>query len=272
MLERLNPEGEVAHEEDIGEYAVLRRLAARTAAGDAPILDYKMIDDDFMLPVVAAHYLLEMPEAGPRGGVPGAPHRRRRNLRRRARAQSRLRRRGDSAVRSDPDWRRLIALKAGEHAGNWRDSEDGLGGGRYPYDVNGVSGARRAGRDRRLHESGLIGAFLDQGTAEDCRGRDAMAQVWRREAPHLFDVKVTAEAAPPIEAETYAAASASIPRRRLRRWAGRFVPRRGARRQWPRRADSELRRSIRTHVPGCAPDGGTSASPTLLTRPFPAGL
>jgi hypothetical protein len=26
----------------------------------------------------------------------------------------------------EPDWRRLIALKSGEHAGNWRDSEEGL--------------------------------------------------------------------------------------------------------------------------------------------------
>jgi len=30
----------------------------------------------------------------------------------------------------------LVALKEGQSVGQWRDSNDGLGGGRYPYDVN----------------------------------------------------------------------------------------------------------------------------------------
>ena len=63
VLDRLNNKGEVAHEEDIGEFAVMRRRAEGSdgagGAGQeaAPILDYKMIDDDFMLAPVVAQYL-----------------------------------------------------------------------------------------------------------------------------------------------------------------------------------------------------------------------
>jgi hypothetical protein len=204
VLERLNAVGEVAHEEDIGEYAVLRRIRAGEPPSDSPVLDYKMIDDDFMLPVIVAHYLLDIPEG-------------------RARAAAFLARRtgagetyGAALVRnlnfavamttpfaSDPYWRRLIALKAGEHVGNWRDSEDGLGGGRYPYDVNGVLAPAALEAIARLHESGVLKTYLDQDADERLSNAAAMAQVWRREAPRLFDVTVTAEAAR-LEAETYA--------------------------------------------------------------------
>ena len=59
VLQRLAANGEVAHEEDIGEFAVLRHRKQGDPPGDAPIYDYKMIDDDFMLAPVAAAYLFD---------------------------------------------------------------------------------------------------------------------------------------------------------------------------------------------------------------------
>src|SRR4029453_7410022 len=59
VLTRLNAAGEVAHEESIGEYAILQRLQQGRAPTDTALNDYRMIDDNFMLPVVAAHYLLD---------------------------------------------------------------------------------------------------------------------------------------------------------------------------------------------------------------------
>ena len=62
VLDRLNAQGEVAHEEDIGEFALLRHRkesAPGAAPNDAPIYDYKMIDDDVMLAPVAAAWLLD---------------------------------------------------------------------------------------------------------------------------------------------------------------------------------------------------------------------
>jgi hypothetical protein len=138
VIERLNPQGEVAHEEDVGEFAILRRLDAGHPRDDVPILDYRMIDDDYLLPVVAEYYLLELATADraatflarttPTGETYGAA----------------LARNFAFVVGSaepfaaNPDWQHLIALKPGQAAGNWRDSAWGLGNGRYPYDVNGV--------------------------------------------------------------------------------------------------------------------------------------
>ena len=59
VLRRLSVAGEVAHEEDIGEFAVLHRIAQGEPPSAAPIYDYKMVDDDFMLLPVATAYLLD---------------------------------------------------------------------------------------------------------------------------------------------------------------------------------------------------------------------
>jgi hypothetical protein len=204
VLTRLNAAGEVAHEEAIGEYAVLQRVRQGLAPTDAPLNDYKMIDDDFMLAVVAAHYVLDTP-AG------------------RARAVGFLARRtgsretyGAALLRNlrfvvatatpfarDPDWRRLVGLKPGEHVGNWRDSEVGLGGGRYPYDINGVFAPAALTAIARLHASGLLRPYLDRGTDDGLSGAGALADVWLREAPRFFDVEVPAETAR-AEVEAYA--------------------------------------------------------------------
>jgi hypothetical protein len=204
VLERLNAAGEVAHEEDIGEYAVLGRLRRGLPASDAPLLDYKMIDDDFMLAGVAAHYLLDQPTG-------------------RARAASFLTRRtagqesyGAALVRNllfvvtaatpfarEPSWRRLISLKTGETAGNWRDSSEGLGGGRYPYDVNGalVPAALRA--IARLQASELLAPYLDRRARQVLGDAGAMAAVWEREAAQFFIVEMPAQVAR-AEVESYA--------------------------------------------------------------------
>ena len=97
---------------------------------------------------------------------------------------------------SDPYGRRLIALKAGEHVGNWRDSEDRAW--RRPLPLRRerrVAAPAALEAIARLHESSLLKPFLDQGAEERLSNAAAMAQVWRREAPRLFDVTVTAEAA-----------------------------------------------------------------------------
>jgi hypothetical protein len=187
VLERLDAAGEVAHEEAIGEFALLDR---------GPALDYKMIDDDFMLAAVAARLLL----------APGAD---------RARAANFLARKtgkdgtvGRDLVRNlrfvvaaaapfarSPGWRQLIALKHGESVGNWRDSNQGLGGGRYPYDVNGVLVPAALHAAASLRASGLLEPFLDPPADAELARAAAMAEIWLREAPAKFDVAFDAEAA-----------------------------------------------------------------------------
>ncbi len=59
VLQRLSASGEVAHEEEIGEFAILRNAAAGRGLSAAPIYDYDMIDESFMLAPLAAAWLLQ---------------------------------------------------------------------------------------------------------------------------------------------------------------------------------------------------------------------
>jgi len=273
VLARLNAAGEVAHEESIGEYAILQRLQQGGAPTDTALNDYRMIDDDFMLPVVAAHYLLDTPTG-------------------RARAAAFLGRRtgsgethGAALLRNlrfilatatpfarDPDWRHLVALKPGEVAGNWRDSERGLGGGRYPYDVNGVFAPAALTAIGRLYASGLLQPYLDRAFDPALAEAEALSQVWLREAPRLFDVAVPARAAR-AEAEAYARRIGVVPSPALASLGADGVRFRAV------ALDAQGR-----PIPIMNSDEGFAllfldAAPTevqraaaTLTRPFPAGL
>lgn len=191
VLERLSPQGEVAHEEDVGEYAVLQRLRAHPAGAalDAPLFDYKMVDDDFMLLPVVAAYLLET-EAG------------------RARARAFLAQQaaggesfGGLIARNlalvlekarpfalDPQPANLIALKPGEVVGDWRDSAEGLAHGRYAYSVNAalVPAALRAAQD--LVDCGLLDEHLS-ANAVQLAALPRARHIWAARAPACFEVK-----------------------------------------------------------------------------------
>ncbi len=196
VLQRLNAAGEVAHEEDIGEYAILQRLRAGLPESDTPILDYKMVDDDFMLVPVAADYLLDTPEGRTRAATflaremaSGESHggALMRNIRFVAAAAT--------PFTQNRSWRQLVALKPDQKVGNWRDSEDGLGGGRYAYDVNAVFVPAALDAIARLRSSGLLQPYLDRDAEAALASASRMAEIWRREAPPLFNVEVPADVA-----------------------------------------------------------------------------
>ena len=69
VLARLSPQGEVAHEEDIGEHAVLDHLKSDGSRSAAPVYDYKMIDGDYLLAPVASAWLLHDERALPRAAA-----------------------------------------------------------------------------------------------------------------------------------------------------------------------------------------------------------
>ncbi len=199
VLERLNADGEVAHEEDIGEFAVLRHRREGTAAGqapDAPIYDYKMIDDDFMLAPVAAAWLLDRPEGRERaraflsrklesGGTAGAALARNFGFVLRS----------ARAFADDPAARNLVALKPGIEVGQWRDSEDGLAGGRYAYDVNAVLVPAALAAIARIAGEGLLSEHALPAQRAAFADADALARTWSDKAPRLFEVKLPPEQA-----------------------------------------------------------------------------
>lgn len=196
VLARLSSSGEVAHEESIGEFAILSHREHDGGFSDAPSFDYSMVDGAYLLAPVTAAYLLDNADGKKRAYrylranigsgaadavTTGAALLR--NLRFVARSAAKF--------AFDPRFENLISLKPGASAGQWRDSDDGLGGGRYPYDVNAVLVPAALEATARLVKSGLLDTFL---TADDRQllGHAAAkaADVWRRRAPSLFNMTV----------------------------------------------------------------------------------
>ena len=195
VLERLGPSGEVAHEEDIGELAVLRNEKEGRARIAAPIYDYGMVDDDFMLAPLAARWLLD-------GGV----------SRRRASAYLASRQpsgalAGEALVRNfewvvnhtaafaaDPLPTKLVRIKAGRRTGNWRDSEEGLGGGVYPYDINVALVPAALEAIDRLVRSGLLDPYVSGEQHGSLERAGSQRAAWAARAPALFDTTVAADA------------------------------------------------------------------------------
>ncbi len=200
VLTRLSPSGEVAHEEDIGESAVLAHRRAGEPASDQPIFDYKMIDGNFMLAPVLAAWLLDDPRGRGRAAeFLASPDRRTAGsapaLGADVVANLRLVLRSAAPFAGDPRARNLVALKPGIDVGQWRDSSEGLGRGRFAYDVNAVFVPAALEAASALLASGLLDPYL----APDDRARfeqaGAYARVWSAKAPGLFEVAVPNESA-----------------------------------------------------------------------------
>ncbi|MFH1725794.1 MAG: sodium:solute symporter [Elusimicrobiota bacterium] len=188
VLDRLDPEGRVAHEEDIGDWAALRNSNSEDPPSDprAPLHDYRMIDDDFLLAPVAAAYLLDSAEGNARAPAflsrlapSGVTYRDalRRNM-------AYVLKRAEPFAR-DPGPATLIALAPGRDAGNWRDSRLGLGLGRIPFDVNAAFVPAALEASARLIETGLFGR---KAAAAEAR---RLARAWDR-AREYFLVNIPA--------------------------------------------------------------------------------
>jgi hypothetical protein len=180
----------VAHEENVGEFAVLEHLAAGLHS-DAPTFDYKMIDGTFMLAPVAAAWLLDDPRGravareflSHRDGRPGDAAR---TLGADLIDNLRFVLGAAAPFADDPSARNLVALKAGYSVGQWRDSDAGLAGGRIPYDVNAVFVPAALEAARRFLASGLLDPYLGNGDRASFGRAASMARVWRTRTKPLM--------------------------------------------------------------------------------------
>ena len=192
VLQRLAPNGEVAHEEDIGEFAVLRHRKQGEGVSDAPIYDYNMIDDDFMLAPVAGAYLLDHEQG--RGRAKAFLARRMPNGESAGAALVRnftWVARSSRAFAQAPQPANLISLKPGLSYGQWRDSNDGLAGGRYPFDVNVAFVPAAMAAIEKFVLSGMLEPYLSPEQRRTLANAGDIADVWSREAPALFRVRLS---------------------------------------------------------------------------------
>ncbi|KAJ4304686.1 hypothetical protein N0V90_000213 [Kalmusia sp. IMI 367209] len=192
VLERINQtDGTVCHEENLGDYATF--LARNKGiSSTAPSCDYKMIDTDFLLPILMKDYFVDTDI----GRVRATPflHRKATFLEEnagvayKALAQRTAEKIMDIAApfASDQTASNLIHLKQGESVGQWRDSNSGLGGGRIPYDVNTAlvpAGLRAI--------AALSNADFFPDHAEWASLADEYAQVWEDKTLQFFEVTIS---------------------------------------------------------------------------------
>jgi hypothetical protein len=193
VLERLSAHGQVAHEEDIGEEAVLENLK-RGVRSAAPSYTYLMIDENYLLAPDAAAWLLNPRERAQSPAFLAAPV---------GGPEERHGTHGAALVRNltyvlasaapfarDPVRAHLIGLKPGVPVGDWRDSNTGLGGGYYPYDVNAALVPAALDAIARLYASGLLNPYLTAAERPQFAQATRLAQVWSERASQLFTVTV----------------------------------------------------------------------------------
>ncbi len=202
-LAKLNPDGEVSHEEALGGQAIRENAARYLKQPDPAILrdlqavreNYFMVDDDFQLPVVAARYLANraVPDARKRAFL--------------ARWREALVKNLNFVLRQTAPYARepvatnLVSFHRDDdgwwHPGSWRDSRVGYAGGRFAFDVNvvWVPAALRgiAAIDSTLRALGLEGVTGEADAA-------TAAQAWSGTARHFEVALAPAE----VEARIHA--------------------------------------------------------------------
>jgi len=188
VIERLNNHGEVAHEEDIGEFSVLRHLRENGQSNDQAFYDYKMVDDDYMLAPIIAEYILNQDIATAKSFLSRKTHSGQLY-------SERLLKNFDYVMSmtnqyaNNPKVENLIEINKGDTVGEWRDSGEGLGFGKVPFNVNAVFVPAALHAIARLINSGLFAA--DNTLATRFSRASAMAKVWQQNAPAHFKVTLT---------------------------------------------------------------------------------
>ncbi|MBN8646464.1 MAG: hypothetical protein J0L55_00810 [Caulobacterales bacterium] len=196
VLSRLNDSGEVAHEEAIGEYAIIENFKNSPQINSTPYFDYSMIDGNYLLPIITRDYLLNNNIKLENAAMFLA------NKNEKGQTN------GSSLVSNlvyiinqsqkfayEPKYQNLIALKNGKKAGQWRDSDFGLGGGIYPYDVNAIFVPNALNAIADLYKSGLLNPYINQANEKDFGNIKFIQKSWRENAAKLFEVNIDKKSA-----------------------------------------------------------------------------
>lgn len=190
VLERLNTTGAICHEETIGDYASFVNINNNQSyLGNAPSYSYVMLDTDFLLLPSLAHYFLSTPQG---------QNRSQQFLSQQATLQNGsyaqlLQKNVDHVLNYSTPFSSSqkctdLAQIRDPNVGNWRDSNTGLGGGKYPFDVNTalIPGALRA--IASLASAGVLPSNYTQNATQQ-------AQVWEQYAAPCFEISISQQEA-----------------------------------------------------------------------------
>jgi hypothetical protein len=220
IIDRMAPDGAVAHEEDIGgqavavniaEYLKLKGLGMDREADvvkenlNLPVYDYKMVDDNFMFPIMLGKYFNDenvsreqkrnfMEKKSQEGGKNIEVTLR--NFQFVLKASEPFKKSGNPVD--------LIRIHDHENVGDWRDSDAGLGWGKYPGGINVELVANALTEIQRVIESGIYSKHELQAIAngkefdlvskvlDSSAFLDEFISKWR-DAKDFFRVKLSAD-------------------------------------------------------------------------------
>ncbi|KAJ4330686.1 hypothetical protein N0V87_009796 [Didymella glomerata] len=193
VLERINrTDGTVCHEEVIGDYATYLNLKDNITSTE-PRCDYKMVDTDYFLPIALQNYFVDTETGRNRSGAffnttatflrenDGLTY----EMLAEITVQKIMNATAAFAAPGGQIMDNLIHLRDNEPVGEWRDSNNGLGGGRIPYDVNAALVPAGLRAIAALSRAGYFANHPEwNGTA------DRYAQIWEDSTLQFFKVSV----------------------------------------------------------------------------------
>jgi len=191
VLERIDKtDGTICHEEVIGDYATYIHRKEGSAS-TAPSCDYKMVDTDFLLPILLKNYFVDTDTGKGRADAffqqkasflkenVGLAY-----LELAQKAAEKVMRTA-APFASEPIIANLIHIRDGQSVGNWRDSGNGLGGGKIPYDVNTALVPAGLRAIAVLSHAGFFKTHTDWANIAD-----KYAQVWEDKSLQHFSISV----------------------------------------------------------------------------------
>ncbi|KAH7082468.1 hypothetical protein FB567DRAFT_107106 [Paraphoma chrysanthemicola] len=212
VIERVNrTDGTVCHEEVLGDYATyLNRKEGIDSS--QPGCDYKMIDTDFMLPIAMQHYFVDT-EPGKQASATFFNQTatflvENKDLTYTQLAQLTAEKimRITAPFVTEQVQSNLIHLKQGEQVGEWRDSNNGLGLGRTPYNVNAALVPAGLRAIAALSRAGFFPSHPEWATLAD-----TYAQIWEDDTLRFFKVSVPQAEAKTRVQEYISSANLSVP-------------------------------------------------------------
>lgn len=214
VLERINrTDGTVCHEEVIGDYATYLNRKNNITSTD-PQCDYKMVDTDYLLPIAMQKYFVDTETGQQRSdaffNTTATFLVENDGLNYETLAEITLSKIMNAtaafAAEGGQIKENLIHLREDQPVGEWRDSNNGLGGGRIPYDVNAALVPAGLRAIAALSRAGFFTAHPEWNETAD-----QYAQVWEDSTLQFFEVNVPQSEASSLVSSYVSGANLSIP-------------------------------------------------------------
>lgn len=214
VLERINrTDGTVCHEEVIGDYATYLNRKNNITSTD-PQCDYKMVDTDYLLPIAMQKYFVDTETGQQRSdaffNTTATFLVENDGLNYETLAEITLSKIMNAtaafAAEGGQIKENLIHLREDQPVGEWRDSNNGLGGGRIPYDVNAALVPAGLRAIAALSRAGFFTAHPEWNETAD-----QYAQVWEDSTLQFFEVNVPQSEASSLVSSYVSGANLSVP-------------------------------------------------------------